>query len=81
MWDNYPETEESRTHTPPADFPFHELDNVVMTPHRGGAVEESETETLRMKASLIPSSTPPPRGRPCRIGLTWGLGSTERVKG
>ena len=50
VWYTYPETKESRTHTPPADFPFHELDNVVMTPHRGGALEETETETLRMTA-------------------------------
>jgi phosphoglycerate dehydrogenase-like enzyme len=48
VWYHYPDSAESRTHTPPADFPFHELDNVVLSPHRGGATEE--TESLRMQA-------------------------------
>ena len=46
VWYNYPPDEESRAHTPPADFPFHELDNIVMSPHRGGGA--SEVELLRM---------------------------------
>ena len=46
VWYNYPTDQSSRTHTPPADFPFHELDNVVLSPHRGGMT--SETEQLRM---------------------------------
>lgn len=50
VWYNYPKEEADRTHTPPADHPFHKLDNVVMTPHRGGALEPSETERLRMQA-------------------------------
>ncbi len=53
VWYTYPKTEESWANTPPADFPFHELDNVVMTPHRGGALEETETETLRMQALAV----------------------------
>jgi phosphoglycerate dehydrogenase-like enzyme len=46
VWYNYPPDEEARAHTPPADFPFHELDNIVMSPHRGGGA--SEVEILRM---------------------------------
>jgi phosphoglycerate dehydrogenase-like enzyme len=46
VWYNYPQDEESRTHTPPADFPFHELENVVMSPHRGGGA--MNVEILRM---------------------------------
>jgi phosphoglycerate dehydrogenase-like enzyme len=45
VWYNYPPDEEARSHTPPSSYPFHELDNVVMTPHRGGQVRQ--TETLR----------------------------------
>ena len=48
VWYNYPSDVDSRAHTPPADYPFHELDNVVMSPHRAGHSEE--TETLRMQA-------------------------------
>lgn len=46
VWYNYPADEASRSHTLPADFPFQELDNVVMSPHRAGST--SETNALRM---------------------------------
>jgi phosphoglycerate dehydrogenase-like enzyme len=47
VWYRYPQDEESRAQTPPADYPFHELDNVVLSPHRGGSTEE--TARLRMQ--------------------------------
>jgi phosphoglycerate dehydrogenase-like enzyme len=47
VWYHYPANEETRERTPPADLPFHELDNVVMSPHRAGHTEE--TERLRME--------------------------------
>lgn len=46
VWYNYPPDAESRADTPPADVPFGELDNVVMSPHRGGSTDE--TGSLRM---------------------------------
>ncbi len=46
VWYNYPPDIDSRTNTPPADYPFHELENVVMSPHRGG--DTFETDRLRM---------------------------------
>ncbi|MFQ5421259.1 MAG: 2-hydroxyacid dehydrogenase [Anaerolineae bacterium] len=46
VWYNYPKDAASRTNTPPSSYPFHELGNVVMSPHRGGAVDE--TDRLRM---------------------------------
>ena len=48
VWYRYPASPAERSHTPPADFPFHELDNVVMSPHRAGLAVE--TEALRMQA-------------------------------
>jgi phosphoglycerate dehydrogenase-like enzyme len=48
VWYSYPEDRESRTHTPPSRFPFHELDNVVMSPHRGGAFGSNYTEHARV---------------------------------
>lgn len=46
VWYNYPDSPEQRASTPPSDHPFHELDNIVMSPHRGGG--SLETEKLRM---------------------------------
>ena len=46
VWYNYPNEPGMRKNTPPADYPFSELDNVVMSPHRGG--DSADIETLRM---------------------------------
>jgi phosphoglycerate dehydrogenase-like enzyme len=46
VWYHYPQTEEDRVKTPPADFPFYQLNNIVMSPHRAGS--STETEALRM---------------------------------
>jgi len=53
VWYNYPPDEESRNSTPPADFPFHELVNVVMSPHRGGGSAESERLRMAHLADLL----------------------------
>lgn len=71
VWYHYPPDEDSRAHTPPADFPFHELENVVMSPHRGGGALEGEL--LRMehlarmlnlaaKGQALPNKVEPKRG-------------------
>jgi len=52
VWYNYPVRQgeaDPRAHTPPADYPFHELDNVVMSPHRAGGLGTAETEDFRME--------------------------------
>ena len=51
VWYNYPASVVDRSHTPPADVPLHELDNVVMSPHRAGGGGNADIERLRM-ASL-----------------------------
>lgn len=48
VWYQYPEQLAERTCTPPSRFPFNELDNVVMSPHRGGAFGTHYTERARM---------------------------------
>ncbi len=45
VWYNYPESVEDRKNTPPSQFPFHELPNVIMTPHM--AENTDRTELLR----------------------------------
>lgn len=56
VWYNYPSGKDAgygagdaRAHTPPADYPFHELDNVVMSPHRAGGLHTDATERDRME--------------------------------
>jgi len=48
VWYSYPPDEESRAKWQPSAYPFHELDTVIMSPHRGGATDE--TARLRMTA-------------------------------
>lgn len=48
VWYNYPQSSDARACTPPSRFPFHKLDNVVMSPHRGGAFGLEELERRRM---------------------------------
>ncbi len=45
VWYRYPREEAEREHTLPSARPFHELDNVVLSPHRAG--HTVETERLR----------------------------------
>jgi len=48
VWYQYPKEEKARTNTQPSAYPFHELDNVVMTPHM--SEESDDTEELRIAA-------------------------------
>ena len=40
VWYNYPKDREARANTPPSKHPFHELENVVMSPHRAADSED-----------------------------------------
>jgi len=53
VWWSYPKGEADRTTTPPSRFPYHELDNVVMSPHRGGWLSEAESNRSRALAELL----------------------------
>ena len=53
VWYTYPHDEEARGHTLPSRFPFHELDNVVLSPHRGGWLEAAEERRRRELATLL----------------------------
>jgi phosphoglycerate dehydrogenase-like enzyme len=71
VWYDYPGEEATRSHTPPSAYPFHELDNVVMSPHRAGG--STETERLRM-TYLAKSLNAAARGEPLpnRVDLQAG---------
>jgi len=48
VWYRYPRGENDPRNTLPAECPFHELENVVLSPHRAGST--CETEQLRAEA-------------------------------
>ena len=73
VWYRYPSAPEERANTPPSRFPFHELDNVVMSPHRGGAYRMEELEKQRMRdlavvLNAIARGQPPPHPVDVRAG-------------
>jgi phosphoglycerate dehydrogenase-like enzyme len=63
VWYRYPGKERPKDATLPADLPFHELDNVVLSPHRGGLT--ADTERMRYEAvavtlrALLTGTSPP----------------------
>jgi phosphoglycerate dehydrogenase-like enzyme len=42
VWYRYPSDPASRSNTRPSAYPFHDLDNVVMSPHRAGRATEAQ---------------------------------------
>jgi phosphoglycerate dehydrogenase-like enzyme len=71
VWYNYPADEQARAHTPPSAYPFHELDNVVMSPHRAGGSAQTEALRLTHLAELLNAAA---RGEPMpnRVDLARG---------
>ena len=71
VWYNYPEDEAARSSTQPSASPFHELGNVVMSPHRGGLCVETEGLRMAALADLLNAGA---RGDPLpnRVDLTVG---------
>ena len=48
VWYEYPSDKETVSDTPPSSCPFGTLDNIVMSPHMGGAFNHEELERQRM---------------------------------
>ena len=61
VWYNYPANATERLHTFPSQYPFQELDNVVMSPHRGGMDEQSEQLGMTQIAAMLNAAA---RGEP-----------------
>ena len=53
VWYNYPHTHAERMNTLPSRFPFHELDNLVLSPHRAGWLSAAEEKRVSMLADLL----------------------------
>ncbi len=71
VWYNYPRDEAAQTNTPPSRFPFHELDNVVLSPHRGGDEAGLDAVLTQHLALLLNAAA---RGEPLpnRVDVTAG---------
>lgn len=71
VWYNYPESREGRANTPPSDAPLGELENFVLSPHRGGMVENVEQQRITALAKLLNAAN---RGQtiPNKVDLTKG---------
>lgn len=53
VWWRYPRDAEARSATLPAEAPFHELDNVVLSPHRANEVHGWEEASFRDVAETL----------------------------
>ncbi|MHC4470446.1 MAG: NAD(P)-dependent oxidoreductase [Planctomycetota bacterium] len=53
VWYRYPGREGDPKDTPPSEYPFGELENVVMSPHRAGWVPEIEAWRMRHLAAFL----------------------------
>ncbi len=53
VWYRYPENEEGRTDTAPSSFPFGDLGNVVLSPHRAGHAAGIDAERAHHCSQLI----------------------------
>jgi phosphoglycerate dehydrogenase-like enzyme len=71
VWWKYPKDAAERKHTPPSAYPFHELDNVVMSPHRGGDSLETESQRMAYVAGLLNMAA---RGEPMPNRINIALG-------
>ena len=71
VWYNYPTDESERSNTPPSVYPFHELPNVVLSPHRAGSSRDTETLRMAHLAELLNAAA---RGEPMpnRVDLEQG---------
>ncbi|UCE24651.1 MAG: hydroxyacid dehydrogenase [Candidatus Zixiibacteriota bacterium] len=65
VWYNYPGGEMPRSTTPPSKYPFHELPNVIMTPHLAGHSDRTEQlraeELARVLRVALEQGVPPNR--------------------
>lgn len=61
VWYTYPTDKASQAHTPPSQFPFHELENVVMSQHRIDLVREHDARLVEELAAMLNTAA---RGEP-----------------
>lgn len=63
VWYNYPESVEDRKNTPPSEYPFHDLPNVIMSPHLAENTDQTESfraEEIAMLLNMAAKGEPLP---------------------
>jgi len=55
VWFNYPKTIAERTNTAPSKYPFYKLENVVMSPHKGGWLGAEDDSRMLYLAHMLNS--------------------------
>ena len=53
VWYQYPGNSEVQSDTRPSEAPFWELENVVMSPHRGGMIDETRSQRTEALIELL----------------------------
>lgn len=53
VWYNYPEHGGSRTETMPSQYPFHELEHVILSPHRAGWMGKGDDSRIIFLADML----------------------------
>jgi len=53
VWYSYPRKEEERSSTLPSQLPFHELDNVIMSPHKAGWLGSEDNSRMVVIAQML----------------------------
>jgi phosphoglycerate dehydrogenase-like enzyme len=71
VWYQYPKDEASREETYPSTHPFHELENVVMSPHRAGGSRRRMLRRLTALAELL-NAAANDDPMPNRVDITLG---------
>jgi phosphoglycerate dehydrogenase-like enzyme len=71
VWYHYPPDEAPSTRTFPSAYPFHELDNVILSPHRGGLTSGGQARGLAQVAGMLNAAA---RGEPMpnRVDVSVG---------
>ncbi|MEM7128493.1 MAG: NAD(P)-dependent oxidoreductase [Chloroflexota bacterium] len=52
-WYNYPRSVEERTQTMPSQYAFHEMENVILSPHRAGWLGSEDESRMAMLAEML----------------------------
>jgi len=53
VWYRYPREEEKRTNTFPSQYPFHDLENVVLSPHKAGWLGREDDSRMVFLAQML----------------------------
>ncbi len=71
VWYNYPRTAAERTATLPSRYPLHEMENVILSPHRAGWLGSEDDSRMIMLADMLNEAA---AGRPLPNRIDVRLG-------